>query len=284
MSENLPTLVPRTLHEAMEFAERIADGKLVAKDFRGSPPDILSAISLAQRWNLDIWAVMEHLSIIQGKRMIDGQLAGALINSLGNIQSPIRHSYSGEGDDRTVKASATFVGETEPREIEVRLGDAKTNNPMWKKQIDQQLAYTANRVWGRRNTPQLFLGVHFQGEPLDLDVGEFKELPTIAAPLTAEQAAAEEAEIIGEPVQVHPHEIPKSANEGWLEWGKRFIAYVRAEATPEAIAQWRQYNNDSLELFAKEDPKLYEGLMTRLHERADQLEKVDGGQGQRVSG
>ena len=279
MSENLPTLVPRSLHEAMEFAERIADGRLVPKDFRGSPPDILSAVSLAQRWNLDIWAVMEHLSIINGRRLIDGQLAGALINSLGNVQHPIMHTYSGEGDDRTVTASATFVGQTEPREVTIRVGDAKTTNPMWKKQPDQQLAYTANRVWGRRNTPQLFLGVHFQGEPLDLDVGELKELPTIAAPVTASELAAEIVTSDGEVIGIHPHEIPKSEKEKWIDWGKRFIAYVRAEPTVEAIAAWRQYNHDSLEQFAKDDPKLYEGLMTRLHECADKLqkEKVNGG-------
>ena len=272
---NLPALVPQTLHEAMEFAERIASSRLIPKEFKGSPPDILSAVSLAQRWNMDIWAVLEHVNIIQGKRFIDGQMAGALINTLGNVQTPIMHTYEGEGDDRTCTATATFAGQTVAREITVRLGDVKTPNSAWKKQPDQQLAYTANRVWGRRNCPQIFVGIHFKGEQnIELDTAEYKELPQIAEPV----AAAPEADpATGE---VGPRELPRGDNETWLEWGQRFMAAIGGAVSEEEIAGWREHNNATLELMANDAPALFEKMMLYVHKRAGKLnqpkETADG--------
>jgi hypothetical protein len=263
---SLPALVPQSLHEAMELADQLASSRLIPKDFKGSPPDILSAISLAQRWQMDIWAVMEHVSIIQGKRFIDGQMAGALINALANVQRPIVHTYRGEGDDRTVTASATFNGETKPREIEVRLGDARTPNSAWKKQPDQQLAYTANRVWGRRNCPQLFVGIHFKGEHvIELDA---TEVPTTELPQLAQPIAPEADPDTGE---IGPRNLAIGDQEEWLAWGQRFMAAIGAAESEEEVAKWREHNAAELELMATDEPKLFEKMMLYVHKRADKL-------------
>ncbi len=262
---SLPALVPQTLHEAMELADQLATSRLIPKDFKGSPPDILSAISLAQRWQMDIWAVMEHVSIIQGKRFIDGQMAGALINALSGVQKPIVHTYKGEGDARTVIASATFKGEKKPREIEVKLKDARTSNSAWQKQPDQQLAYTANRVWGRRNCPQLFVGIHFKGEQvIELDAVEVTDaLPQLAQPL-APEADPETGE-------VGPRELVRAEGEEWLGWGQRFMACIGAAESQEDISKWRTENAAQLSDMATEQPPLFEKMMLYVHKRADKL-------------
>lgn len=277
---NLPALVPHSLTEMRQFALDICDGILVPKDFRGSPANVMSAISLAQRWNMDVWAVMEHMAIIHGKRMIDGQLAGALINTLGNIQHPLEYTYTGEGDDRTVVASATFSGQSNPREVAIRLGDVRTEIVQWKKQPDQQLAYTANRVWGRRYTPQLFLGVVFRGEPIELDQKDYSELPAINAPATppGETINAETGEVTTNASA--PHAVPKADDESWMVWGRKFIAFVKTETTEPPVALWREANDAALKKFEAEDARLYQGLMTRIYEHIAKIknkeEKPDG--------
>jgi hypothetical protein len=51
--------------------------------------------------------------------------------------------------------------------VSVILHNAKTQNVMWARQPDQQLAYHGARVWARRHAPELMLGVYSPEEMPD---------------------------------------------------------------------------------------------------------------------
>jgi hypothetical protein len=155
--------------EAMKLAEVMASAKLVPAALQKSPADCLMVIQQAMRWDMDPFAVAQECSVIQGKLMHSGKLVAAVVNARGNLTQRLSFEYSGEGDNRTITVSGQLQGEHQPRVVEVVFKNARTANSMWQKQPDQQLMYHGARVWARRHTPELMLGVwseeEFDGRP-----------------------------------------------------------------------------------------------------------------------
>jgi hypothetical protein len=154
-----PGIVPANMTEAMQLAEMMATAKLVPKDLQKSPADCLMVIQAALRWSMDPFAVAQECSVIQGKLMYSGKLVAGVVNARGNLTERLSYAYVGEGRDRTITVSGRLQGETAPRTVSVRIEQAATNNRVWQSQPDQQLMYHGCRVWARRHTPELMLGV-----------------------------------------------------------------------------------------------------------------------------
>ena len=175
-------LAPQNFDQAVRLAEMMAKGKLVPSHLQNSPADCLLVVEQAMRWGMSPFAVAQCTSVIKTKLMFEGKLVAAAIESSGAIAGSLDYTFSGSGADRTVTVSATRRGETTPRTVEVKLKDARTDNGMWTKQPDQQLVYHGARVWGRRWTPGVVLGVYSReelgtdGTPVDTFTG-----PTIDA-------------------------------------------------------------------------------------------------------
>jgi len=153
-------LVPQNMDQAIRMAEMMARGKLVPQHLQGSPGDCLMVVEQAGRWGMSPFAVAQATSVIQGKLMFEGKLVAAALHTSGALATRLSYEFSGEGASRAVRVSAVLAGEKEPRFVDVRLADAKTNNPLWTKQPDQQLVYHGSRVWGRRHAPEVMLGVY----------------------------------------------------------------------------------------------------------------------------
>jgi hypothetical protein len=174
-------LVPSTISEAMQLAEMMAGAKLVPKDLQKSPADCLMVIQQAVRWQMDPFAVAQECSVIQGKLMHSGKLVAAVVNARGNLSERLSFDYAGDGQNRTITVKGRLHGETEARTVTVRLGDAKTNNRVWQSQPDQQLMYHGCRVWARRHTPELMLGV-WSPEEFDEPQNGHREMKDITPP------------------------------------------------------------------------------------------------------
>jgi len=134
------------------------------------------------RWNMSPFAVAMETSFIQGKPMFSGKIVAAAVQASGVLAGRLSYDYAGKGDDRTVTVRGTIRGEAAPREVVVRLGDAKTSNKVWEKQGDQQLAYHGARVWARRHTPEVMLGVYAPEEFDDAPAAEPRDVPNLAEP------------------------------------------------------------------------------------------------------
>tara|TARA_R110002126_G_scaffold2345_10_gene13517 strand:- start:249 stop:1004 length:756 start_codon:yes stop_codon:yes gene_type:complete len=147
------------MDQAIALAEMMARSKLVPRHLQGSVGDCFLVVEQATRWRMSPFAVAQATSVIQGKLMYEGKLVAAAVHTCGATSTRLDYDYGGEGEDRWIVASAVRVGEDKPREVRVLLADAKTENPLWRKQPDQQLSYHAARVWARRWTPEVILGV-----------------------------------------------------------------------------------------------------------------------------
>ncbi len=153
-------LVPANMSEAMRLAEMMAGAKLVPQGLQKSPADCLMVIQQAIRWQMDPFAVAQECSVIQGKLMHSGKLVAAVVNARGNLTQRLSFEYRGAGPERTITVKGLLQGEAHPRDVEVTLKNAQTNNRVWQTQPDQQLMYHGVRVWARRHTPELMLGVY----------------------------------------------------------------------------------------------------------------------------
>ncbi|HEX8829115.1 MAG TPA: recombinase RecT, partial [Xanthobacteraceae bacterium] len=154
------TLVPASMQDAMELARMMANSTLVPKEFQKQPANCLLVIMQAVRWEMDPFAVIQETSIIQGKPMYQGKLVAAVVNARGNLRKPLDYRYGDDKDGRYVLVLGQRRHDDEEKEVRVNLKDAKTQNTQWQKQPDQQLAYHGARVWARRWTPELMLGVY----------------------------------------------------------------------------------------------------------------------------
>jgi hypothetical protein len=153
-------LVPANMSEAMRLADMMAAARLVPQALQKSPADCLLVVMQAVRWQMDAFAVAQECSVIQGKLMHSGKLVAAVVNARGNLTQRLSFEYSGDGDNRTIVVSGQLQGEPSPRVIEVVLKNVRTQNKVWQTQPDQQLMYHGVRVWARRHTPELMLGVY----------------------------------------------------------------------------------------------------------------------------
>lgn len=172
-------LVPSSMSEAMRLAEMMASARLVPQGLQKSPADCLMVIQQAVRWQMDPFAVAQECSVIQGKLMHTGKLVAAVVNARGNLTQRLSFEYKGEGDNRTIVVSGQLQGEPTPRVVDVMLKNARTQNKVWQTQPDQQLMYHGVRVWARRHTPELMLGV-YSPEEFD-EPAPARKLPPVAA-------------------------------------------------------------------------------------------------------
>lgn len=228
------SLVPANLGEAVRFAEVMAQGRLVPKHLQGSPGDCLMVIEQAARWRMSPFAVAQATSVISGKMMFEGKLVAAAVETSGAIVGHLDYTFDGDGENRSITVSATRRGETNPRTVTVMLKDARTNNEMWKRQPDQQLVYHGARVWARRWTPAVILGVYSREEMGPVIEGEVvsDERAAIneAVPLRAAAAATPRPERVVDPT-VYDTPAPQPQKLTWSQWGDSLE--VTARETPD---------------------------------------------------
>lgn len=142
-------------------------------------------VNQAVRWGMDPFALPAETYVVGNKLGFQGKLVAAVINARAGLSAPLSVIYnSGKNDDlaAVVFGSRSAV----PREawpllkkyakdesgeayadlmemgvlcIRVSVGQAKTDNPMWKSDPQQKLFYTGSTKWARRHAPEIILGV-----------------------------------------------------------------------------------------------------------------------------
>lgn len=157
------SLIPKTMDEAFKIADMMVRSKSMPEHLR-TAGDALMVVEQAGRWEMSPFAVAQCSFSYKGRLGYEGKLIQAVIEGSPMarriVSSLMDYQFEGEGDNLTITASATRVGEAEPRTVTVKLKDARTDNAHWKKSPHQMLCYHAARVWARRWAPSIILGVY----------------------------------------------------------------------------------------------------------------------------
>lgn len=224
-------LMPRDMREAMEMAKMMASTGFLARELQ-TPGGAMFVMEQSMRWAMSPFAVAMETSFIQGKPMFSGKIVAAAVSSSGAITGRLHYAYTGQGDDRTITVSGTVRGETEPRTVTVRLGDARTGNKVWNTQPDQQLAYHGARVWARRHTPEVMLGVYSEEE---MEVAP--AMPPAAGPTI--NSVAEPAREPPALAMLDQNGVERSPPDlaRWVAWCRAAIAKMENGT---ALAHWRE--------------------------------------------
>lgn len=276
------TTVAVDTRATLELARAYADSKMVPDQFKKSVGDCYIAINLANRYGMDPWTLMQEMYIISGKPMMSGKLATAILNH--SLADPLRPEYSGAGDDREIKLTGRPEGEEKPLSVELKVKDAKTANEQWKKNPDQMLMYAGARMWGRRYTPDILLGIVFDDEEIPgvngPPVGQPIPFKTVDAALT--RAIGERPPVIDEKtgeVFDTPQALPKDPDEKWYDWGARFVACFRGAAEIDTIDAWLAENADTLAECEKAAPKVHGNIGSAVKQcKLDLLNKETAAQ------
>jgi len=77
---------PRTLEEAMKFAEIVAKSDLVPKDYKGNPGNVLIAIQWGQEIGLKPLQALQNIAVINGRPAMWGDSVLALVRGSGLLE------------------------------------------------------------------------------------------------------------------------------------------------------------------------------------------------------
>ncbi|SDT85651.1 hypothetical protein SAMN05444156_3248 [Verrucomicrobium sp. GAS474] len=151
------------------IATSMAAASLIPKHLKGNTAEQARAncflvVNQALRWGMDPFAVAPETYEVGGKLAFQGKLVAAVINARAGLAKRLCYAFTGKGDAMTITVSGTLLGESEPRTITLSVGDAKTENKMWKNDPEQKLVYSGALKWARRHAPEIILGVYSEDD------------------------------------------------------------------------------------------------------------------------
>jgi hypothetical protein len=170
-SVNANLLDTARFEHAQRIATAIAWSPLIPEHLRRnkhrefSPQEVtanvLLVINQALIWDVNPQAILGETYVVGGRLGYQGKLVAALINAKANLVERLSKTFEGKQgtDDFTIVISGTFRGESTPRETRMSVGEAKTENQMWKKNPRLKLWYSGVVQWAREYAPELILGI-----------------------------------------------------------------------------------------------------------------------------
>ena len=149
-----------TFADNWKIATELAKSDIVPDNFKGKPANIVIAISLANRMNLDAFTVMQNMSVIHGKVTFSGSFARTLIERSGKFKN-LELNYVGNENDDSYGAylSATRISDGKVVKgptvtLEMAKKEGWTKNPKWSSLKEIMLAYRCQSYFCRVHCPE----------------------------------------------------------------------------------------------------------------------------------
>jgi hypothetical protein len=190
------TFAPRTLDEALKFADLLIESKMLPKSYMDKPAAaIVVAIQFGMELGMQPMQSLQNIANINGQPGVWGDAALALVLNSGLCE------YYEEDDFETIKKNqkATFVvkrrGFPKPKTTTFSYEDAKTagifGNAVWKTYPYRMCQMRARSFGLRGSFPDVLKGMEL-AEALQDYPGETIEGQTVSSPATEQKPAAEE--------------------------------------------------------------------------------------------
>ncbi|MGI0120167.1 recombinase RecT [Zooshikella sp. RANM57] len=170
VKNNMFSLSPRNLQEAMEYANLIAQSSMVPTAFKGKPGDVLIAVQMGAELGLPPTQALQNIAVINGRPSLWGDAVLAVCKS-SPLCEYVREYWDSE------KKVATCIAKRQGDEEEVvrsfSFEDAKHAGLYGKqgpwKQYPQRMAQMRARSWAVRDAfPDLLRGIAIREEQADV--------------------------------------------------------------------------------------------------------------------
>lgn len=184
--------------ELMEFAKIMAvSGVALPAHMRNNVGVCIAICVQAIEWRMSPFAVANKSYVVNDRVSYESQLIHAVIEQRAPLTKRLRHSFAGEGEQRTCTVVGYVRGEDEPFSYtSPPFGKIQPkNSPLWKTKPDLQLFYNASRDWARMFFPDVIMGVYSDDEIAESHGTYVDTRPKNLADL-AKREVTQEAEVV----------------------------------------------------------------------------------------
>lgn len=157
---------------AMQFAK----SDLVPSTFKGKPENVIIAMGLSEKTGIDLFTIMQNLTIIKGKTGWTGSFCKTLIERTGKY-TDIEYVYVGEkGKDnfgcylQAIQKSNGKIIKGTTVDIAMVKAEKWNINPKWNSMSEQMLGYRAASFFARMHCPEALSGIYTAEENEDIAV------------------------------------------------------------------------------------------------------------------
>lgn len=157
-----------------KIAMQYAKSDLVPPIFKGKPENVIIAMGLSEKIGIDLFTIMQNLTIVKGKIGWTGSFCKVLIERTRKYKD-IEYVFVGEkGKDdygcylqATQKSNGKVVKGTV---VDMAMVKAENwiSNPKWKSMPQQMLSYRAASFFARLYCPEALSGIYTQEENEDI--------------------------------------------------------------------------------------------------------------------
>lgn len=172
------TMEPRTLEEAMKFADIIAKSDLIPKNFQGKPGDILVAIQWGQEVGLKPLQALQNIAVVNGRPSLYGDAPLALVKDSGKLED-----FREDFNEQLLIATCTAKRRGQPTPITYSFSKSDAEKAgLWSKQNYQQypkrmLKMRARAFVLRDGFPDVLKGMAIGEEQEDIQIIEAQATP-----------------------------------------------------------------------------------------------------------
>lgn len=167
-----------------KVAMQYAKSDLVPPTFKGKPENVVIAMGLSDKTGIDLFTIMQNLTIIKGKIGWTGSFCKTLIEKTGKY-TDIEYVYVGEkGKDNfgcyvqaVQKSNGKIIKGTTVDMAMVKAEHWNTNTK-WNSMSEQMLGYRAASFFARLHCPEALSGIRTTEENEDI-VAEPQEVEDI---------------------------------------------------------------------------------------------------------
>lgn len=167
-----------------KVAMQYAKSDLVPPTFKGKPENVMIAMGLSDKTGIDLFTIMQNLTIIKGKIGWTGSFCKTLIEKTGKY-TDIEYVYVGEkGKDNfgcyvqaVQKSNGKIIKGTTVDMAMVKAEHWNTNTK-WNSMSEQMLGYRAASFFARLHCPEALSGIRTTEENEDI-VAEPQEVEDI---------------------------------------------------------------------------------------------------------
>lgn len=160
---------------AARMASALAKSTIVPKAYQNNAPNCLIAIEMAWRINTSPMMVMQNLYVVNGTPSWSSQWVIAMINNSRRYKTELKYDmvYDEVGQPVSCVAWAEdyngnkVVGPKITMQMAIDEGWVAKNGSKWKTMPEVMICYRAASFFGRRNCPDMIMGIYTRDEVLE---------------------------------------------------------------------------------------------------------------------
>lgn len=257
-----------TFQMAARMADAMSKATIVPRDYQSNPGNCMIAIDTAARMGISPMMVMQNLYIVNGRPAWSSQWIIAAINASKKYSCDLQFEYGDAKEDGGLSCRAwafdhmgnRVYGPKITMEMAKKEGWVGKNGSKWQTMPDVMISYRAASFFGRRNCPEITLGIYAEEEAASIPSDIPMKNTAAAAPTIP---AIDPATVLTEVISESPAKISKEQRQTLFNYaeevlGNDYLAKLKAMITAEGVEK----SNDLT-------VEAYDRIMVQLDEMAD---------------